>query len=83
MIHLGNGSSARYEGKWHWTKDRVEFIGLVIPNNLIRKYVGPSDTEKQLSAIESWSFAPENHWGTLVLPVFPDSDVNFRKMSVR
>ncbi len=77
----------RHQGQWQWREGTVIFVGLVIPIDLISKYIGPEDSAggSTLPTIEitTWSLTLENHWGKLLFPVFPDSDINFRRVSDR
>jgi hypothetical protein len=82
-IYPSSGKAVRHQ--WHWHDGIVSFVGLTIPVELINKYIGLEDSlgasKRPNGEITTWSLTLENHWGTLVFPVFPDSDMNFRKVS--
>jgi hypothetical protein len=71
-------------GKWLWSQNGIGFDQLWIPPEFAPGYILQADASakanKQPQYTEpgsSWG-RPEKHWGTVILPIFPDADVNFK-----
>ena len=84
-VYSSSGKAVSIEGRWQWYQGAASFVGLIIPEELTAEYIDQTEswhgTRQPHNPITAWSFIPEDHWGTLVLPVFPDSDIEFRKVS--
>lgn len=82
-IHLANGGTERRVGKWRWASERINFDGLWIPESFAPDYIRQADSrsdrgQPRYTDPGNWSVSAESHWGTVVLPVFPDADIDFR-----
>jgi hypothetical protein len=69
-------------GQWLWNKNRVSFDQLWIPSVFAPDYILRADEsankQPKYTVSGHWAIQPEKHWGTVVLPIFPDADVNFK-----
>ena len=82
-IQFSSGQVERRAGKWHWTSGSVGFEGLWIPKSFAPEYILRADSradarQPRYTEPGYWSVSAENHWGTVVLAVFPDADINFK-----
>jgi hypothetical protein len=56
--------------------------GLWIPRSFAPDYILKADSEAKVSTQKYtepgyWAIRPENHWGRIVLSIFPDANINF------
>ncbi len=82
-IQFSSGQVERRVGKWHWNSGSVGFDGLWIPKSFAPEYILQADSRadgrhQRYTEPGYWSVSAENHWGTVVLAVFPDADINFK-----
>ena len=81
-IFRPNGKVESRSGKWLWNENGVSFDQLWIPSAFAPDYILQADESagKQPKYTEPghWSGRPERHWGTVILPIFPDADLNFK-----
>ncbi len=81
-IFWPNGKVESRSGKWLWNENGVSFDQLWIPSAFAPDYILQADESagKQPKYTEPghWSGRPERHWGTVILPIFPDADLNFK-----
>lgn len=69
-------------GKWKWTTG-LDLDSLWIPPQFCPDYIVQSDARSGLEAPRysspgHWTIGPEWRLGHVILPIFPDSDVEFR-----
>lgn len=81
-ILLAGGRADKREGRWTWGSGRIGLDGLSIPKSFAPAYIlradsGSGGEQPRYTEPGYWSLAPEKHWGTMVLPVFPDANVYF------
>ena len=82
-IQFASGQVEKRVGQWNWMPGRVGLTGLWIPREFAPDYIHRADSEvgsgqPKYTEPGYWSVSAENHWGTTLLSVFPDDDVNFR-----
>jgi len=82
-IQFSSGQAERRAGTWHWTSGSVGFEGLWIPKSFAPEYILRADSradarQQRYTEPGYWSVSAENHWGTVVLAVFPGADINFK-----
>ena len=81
-IFWSNGKVENRSGKWLWAENGISFDQLWIPSEFAPDYILQADASanKQPKYTEPghWSMGVEKHWGTVMLPIFPDADVNFK-----
>ena len=79
-IMLASGQVDKRTGRWEWSAGRLSFDELSIPKSFAPDYLRPTKPNGSPKYPEPgyWSISPENHWGTIVLPIFPNEDVNFK-----
>jgi hypothetical protein len=80
-----SGNVEKRVGKWQWAQTRVGFDGLWIPEVFAPDYIRRADArghvgEAKYTESGYWSISAENHWGQTVLPIFPDSDIQFNRV---
>jgi hypothetical protein len=77
---LASGQVDKRTGRWDWGAGRLSFDELSIPKSFAPNYLRPTESSGSPKYTEPghWSISPENHWGTVVLPIFPNEDVNFK-----
>jgi len=81
------GKAQSHSGKWMWAKEGIDFDQLWIPPEFAPQYILQADSSanenKQPKYTESghWFIRPEKHWGTVILPIFPDADTEFKMVS--
>jgi hypothetical protein len=81
------GKVQNYSGKWIWAKGGISFDRLWIPPEFAPQYILQADASasenKQPKYTEPghWIVSPERHWGTVILPIFPDADTEFKMIS--
>ena len=81
------GKVQNHSGKWMWTQEGIGFDKLWIPPEFAPQYILQADASasdnKQPKSTEPiyWFIKPESHWGTVVLTIFPDDDIEFRMVS--
>jgi len=83
IIKWGSGKSDERQGKWYWNNGSIALDGLWIPEAFAPDYIIRADAQndpKQAKYLEpgNWAVSAERHWGTVILSIFPDADVNFR-----
>ncbi len=81
-IYLGGNHVERQAGHWNWIYDRVALYDLRIPQEFAPEYFSNSESHGAASGPSYsrpgyWSVRAESHWGTTILPIFPDDDINF------
>ena len=74
----------KWAGTWRWESGRLNLHGLWIPKSFHPDYILEADSkagvnQPQYSNLAVWSLPAENRFGTTILAVFPDADINFRK----
>jgi len=61
----------------------IDFDSLWIPKEFAPDYILQADSENsdqpRYTDPGHWVLAPEYHFGSVVLEIFPDADVSFRK----
>jgi len=82
-ITWANGHVEKRAGQWTWWPGHIGFDDLWIPkdfapDSIRRADESSSSNRPKFTEPIAWSMSAENHWGTVILPVFPDEDVNFR-----
>lgn len=82
-IHLVNGRTETRVGTWKWASSRISFDRLWIPASFAPDYIREADSradngQPRYTDPGNWSVRAESHWGTVVLPIFPDADIGFR-----
>lgn len=85
-INWTSGKVESRAGKWYWRPGWVTFDQLWIPQAFAPDYIKHADADadsKQPRYTEPglWSVSAERDWGTVVLTIFPDADVNFRMVA--
>ena len=82
-IFWSTGKVETRSGRWLWAENGIGFDQLWIPPEFAPDYILQADAEaktnKQPKYTEpgySWG-RPEKHWGTVIIPIFPDAAVNF------
>ena len=83
-IFWSTGKVENRSGKWVWTENGIGFDQLWIPPEFAPDYILRADAEatanrqpKYTEPGYSWG-RPEKHWGTVMIPIFPDADVRFQ-----
>lgn len=82
-----NGKIEDHSGKWSWANDNISFDQLWIPREFAPPYILRADSsagannQPKYTEPGHWVVSPEWHWGTVILPVFPDADTNFKMIS--
>ena len=86
-IHWSSGTEAEQKGFW-WMRDGVlSFDKLWIPPEFAPEGINQIGTSAGFPAQPKftdpgrWSLSPEWHLGRIVIEVFPDDDVTFRKVN--
>ncbi len=85
-IFWPNGKVDNRSGEWLWAENGISFDQLWIPSEFAPDYILQADASakanKQPKYTEPghWSMRAEKHWGTVIFPVFPDADVNFKRV---
>jgi hypothetical protein len=69
-------------GRWRWAQGRMSFDVLWIPESFAPDYIRRADSrsdggQQKYSDPGHWSIMAEKHWGTIILPIFPDADTHF------
>jgi hypothetical protein len=85
LIESGPGVVEKRTGKWNWSAGRLGMEDLWIPKAFAPDYILRADSEAgagqpRYTEPGYWSVSTESHWGTIVLEIFPDGDVSFRKV---
>lgn len=86
-INWQGGKAQSHSGKWMWAKEGIDFDQLWIPTEFAPQYILQADASagqnKQPKYTEPghWFVRPERHWGTVILPIFPDADTEFKMVS--
>jgi hypothetical protein len=81
------GKVQSHFGKWMWAKEGIDFDQLWIPPEFAPQYILQADSRasenKQPKYTEPghWFIRPEWHWGRVILPIFPDADIEFKMVS--
>lgn len=82
-IQYDPAKTERRVGKWDWTANRIGLYDLWIPPSFAPQYILTSDEKSGSSPKYTqpgyWAIRAENHWGKVILPIFPDSDINFER----
>jgi hypothetical protein len=81
-IVFAGGRVEKRAGRWHWAYGRMSFQGLWVPESFAPDYIRRADSgagsgQPKYTDPGHWSIKAERHWGTVVLPIFPDADINF------
>lgn len=82
-IFWPNGKVESRSGKWLWAENGISFDQLWIPSEFAPDYILQADTSAKANRRPKytepgyWSMRAERHWGTVILPIFPDADVSF------
>jgi hypothetical protein len=82
----GSGQVQKLEGSWTWSDGRVGFDGLWIPKAFAPDSFVKADAAAPVGTFRytepgHWVVTTEKHWGTVVLPIFPDWDIEFKKVA--
>jgi len=83
-IFRPTGKVENRRGKWLWAEQGISFDQLWIPPEFAPDYILQADASananKQPKYTEAghWFIRPEKHWGSIILPIFPDADVMFK-----
>ena len=81
-ILWASGKHDTRAGNWYWSQKVLNFDQLWIPREFAPSYILESDAlatdQPKYTEPGHWTVSPERHWGTIILSIFPDDDVNFR-----
>jgi hypothetical protein len=86
-IVWSSGKVENNSGKWLWANDGISFDQLWIPPEFAPEYILQADKsadengQPKYTRPGHWFMGAEKHWGTVILPVFPDSDIDFKMVS--
>ena len=86
IVHWPTGKVESFSGEWSWNDSGISLEKLWIPPAFALDYILEVDSRahefspKQPKYTEPglWTIRPEKHWGTVILPIFPDDDLNFQ-----
>jgi hypothetical protein len=84
-IRSESGKIEHQAGRWDWGSGRLGFYGLWIPRSFAPEYILRADSEakgnrQKYTEPGYWAIRPENHWGRMVLSIFPDAGINFERI---
>jgi hypothetical protein len=68
-------------GTWLWSHEVIVFDQLWMPPGFEPHDIDASaiaNRQPKYTEPGCWSMSPERHWGTIILPIFPDADVSFK-----
>lgn len=81
-IFWPSGKIEKRSGKWQWHPSGLSFDQLWIPSEFVPDYIRQADAysknQPKFTEPGHWVMAPEKHWGTITLPIFPDAEVSFK-----
>ena len=83
-IFWPNGKIEKRSGKWLWSEAGIGIEQLWIPREFAPDYILDADAsakenhQPKYTEPGYWAMRPEKHWRTVILPIFPDADMNFR-----
>jgi len=83
-IFWPNGKVESRSGKWLWAEGGVGIDQLWIPPEFAPDYILEADASAKENHQPKYTeplytfMRPEKHWGTVILPIFPDADMNFK-----
>jgi hypothetical protein len=85
-IRWASGKVEKRTGTWHWNNGFLGFDELWIPKSFAPDYILQADAESgpdrpKYTEPGHWTLPAESHWGTITMPIFPDADINFRKVA--
>lgn len=86
-IVLPSGKVVNHSGKWSWAQDGLSLDQLWIPSEFAPGYILQADAsaaannQPKYTEPGHWYIKPERHWGTVILPIFPDADIQFKMVS--
>jgi len=69
----------RVSGHWAWT-GALAIDSLYIPRSIVPQELSKLSTYSESDHSVFW---PEWHFGTVILPIFPDENINFRMIRTR
>jgi hypothetical protein len=78
----------RENGNWTLSGGDVNLSGLWIPREFAPDYIVEADERSSAPRMPkftepgNWSLSAEMRWGVVFLTVFPDADIEFKKVSV-
>lgn len=81
-IVFAPGRVEKRVGKWNWADGWMSFDDLWVPESFAPDYIRQVDSEAsgrqpKYTDPGHWVLTAEKRWGTVVLPIFPDSDIKF------
>jgi hypothetical protein len=85
-IRWASGKVEKRTGTWHLNNGYLDFDELWIPKSFAPDYILQADSESgpnqpKYTEPGHWTLSAESHWGTITMPIFPDADINFRKVA--
>jgi hypothetical protein len=83
IVVLRGAVADRRSGKWRWSPGFVDFDSLWIPKEFAPDYILRADAdaapeEPKYTEPGHWSLGAESEFGSVVLVVFANADVNFK-----
>lgn len=82
-IYWPSGKVESLSGKWLWSQNGISFDHLWIPPAFAPDDIVQADRsatqngQPKYTEPGHWYVQPEKHWGTVIVPIFPDDDVSF------